>query len=82
MLNHEPMGKSHVSAIKNPDVGWAVIAGKWWVAGLLVLTHMHTPPALHVGRETTTSFFHPCPSSCKESFCFSSRTERSFFPHA
>ena len=45
MLSLEPMGKIHVLAIKDPDVSWAVIAGKWWVAGLSILSHMPTPPA-------------------------------------
>ena len=45
MLNHEPMGKSHVLGIKSHDVSWEVIAGKWWVAGLSSLSHTPTPPA-------------------------------------
>ena len=44
MLNHEPMGKIHVSAIKIPDVSWVAIARKWWVAGMSTLSHTPTPP--------------------------------------
>ena len=43
MLNHELVGKDHVSAIKRLDFSWVVISGKWWVARLSALSHMPTP---------------------------------------
>jgi len=76
-LKLEPMGKGHVSAIKNPDVSWEFIARKLWVAGLSVLAHMSTPPTdspYSRGQGNHYPLLHSCSSSCTW-FCSS-------FPHA